>query len=226
GSPYGSLVWIGGPDRPPGARSPSVASLGYPDIPESHGNYGCPMNALRAGLADPSGGPQVWDRDRRDREMPDREIPGREGPDRGWQDLEWQQWRRPGPTAEQRRHDLWLGLGIMLVAVITAVLVNSTGAFTFGEAPSLTEQLIWAVALTAPLIWRRRYPEAVVIVVAALFIAAQARRNGDNLLPSVALFMALYSLGAWGRNRVVARWVRIGVIVAMFGWLAINFGRA
>src|SRR5690606_30655541 len=83
GSPYGSLVWIGGPDRPPGARSPSVASLGYPDIPESHGNYGCPMNALRAGLADPSGGPQVWDRDRRDREMPDREIPGREGPDRG-----------------------------------------------------------------------------------------------------------------------------------------------
>lgn len=138
---------------------------------------------------------------------------------------DWQEWRRPGPTREQRRHDLWLGLTITATAMLSAVLVNSMGAFTFGEAPALGEQLTWAVALTVPLIWRRQFPVAVVLIIGALFIAAQARRNGDNLLPSIALFMAVYALGAWGQNRVVARWVRIGVIAAMFTWLAISFGR-
>lgn len=139
--------------------------------------------------------------------------------------VDWQEWRRPGPTREQRWRDLWLGLAIMAIAMLSAVLVNSLGAFTYGEAPPLPEQLAWAVALTIPLIWRRQFPVVVVLVVGALFIAAQARHNGDNLLPSIALFMALYALGAWGQNRVVARWVRIGVIAAMFTWLAISFGQ-
>ena len=65
------------------------------------------------------------------------------------------------------------------------VLINSMGAFAFGAAPSLTEQFIWGAALPLPLAVRRRFPLAVLIVVGVLFIAAQARQIGDNLVPSI-----------------------------------------
>jgi signal transduction histidine kinase len=124
------------------------------------------------------------------------------------------------------RTDVLLTVAVMAGAAVITVLVNSMGAFVFGEAPSLREQLVWSVALTAPLVLRRRYPVPVLLVVAAIFIAGQARHVGDNLAPSVVLFLAMYSVGAWGRNRVVARWARIGVIVAMFAYLWRNIALA
>jgi signal transduction histidine kinase len=138
------------------------------------------------------------------------------------QEPDWSHWARPRPTGAQQRHDLWLGLAIVAGAIVATVLVNSMGAFVFGDAPSLPEQLLWAVAVTTPLIVRRRFPLAVLLVVGALFIAAQARQTGDNFVPSVALFLAIYNVGAWGRNRRVARWARIVVIAAMFTWLGVG----
>lgn len=38
-----------------------------------------------------------------------------------------------------------------------------------------------------------------------------------------ALFAAIFTLGAWGRDRRLSRRVRVGVIVAMFLWLAISY---
>ncbi|NDL60473.1 sensor histidine kinase [Phytoactinopolyspora mesophila] len=133
--------------------------------------------------------------------------------------VDWEQWSRPGPTRKQQANDVWIGLAVVLGAVVTTLLVNSMGAFIFDGAPSLTEQLAWGIGLTVPLVVRRRFPAAVVLIVAVVFVAAQIRENGDNLIPSIALFFAIYTLGAWGGDRMRARWVRIGVIVAMFCWL-------
>nr|WP_019812571.1 sensor histidine kinase [Saccharomonospora saliphila] len=119
-----------------------------------------------------------------------------------------------------------LGLGVVTGAVAMTVLVNSMGALAFGAAPALAEQFAWAVGITAPLVVRRRYPLAVVLVVGAVFIAAQVRQNGDNLVPSIALFLALYTAGAWGRDRVRARRVRVLVVVAMFAWLTVSLVRS
>lgn len=138
---------------------------------------------------------------------------------------EWSQWRRPGPTRAQRRHDVGIAVIVLLSAFEITVLVNSIGAFTFGRAPDLREQVAWVVALALPLVVRRRYPLAVMVVVSALFIAAQWRQVGDNLVPSAILFLAIFTVGAWERNRVVARWSRIGVIVAMFLWLGFGLVR-
>jgi signal transduction histidine kinase len=138
---------------------------------------------------------------------------------------EWARWVRPLPTAAQRRNDVLTALAVTAGAVVMIVLVNSLGMFTFGSAPSMGEQLLWGVLVTAPLAVRRRYPLAVLLVVGALFIAAQVRQTGDNLVPSIALFMAVYTSGAWERNRTVARWSRIAVIVAMFGWLGVGMTR-
>jgi signal transduction histidine kinase len=138
---------------------------------------------------------------------------------------EWEVWRRPGPAGLWERVDLVLTLAVLAGAVTVTVLINSMGAFVQGSAPSLGEQLAWNVALTAPLLLRRRFPATVALVVAAVFIAGQVRQVGDNLVPAIALFLAIYSLGAWGRSRTVARWVRIGVIVAMFGYIGFNWYR-
>lgn len=137
----------------------------------------------------------------------------------------WNEWRRPGPTPAQQRRDIGIAVLVLLCAVEFTVLVNSIGAFVQGRAPDLREQLAWVLALSVPLVVRRRYPVAVMLVVSALFIAAQWRQLGDNLVPSAILFLAIFTVGAWEQNRLVARWSRIGVIATMFFWLGFSLVR-
>jgi signal transduction histidine kinase len=137
----------------------------------------------------------------------------------------WNEWRRPGPAPAQRRRDIGIAALVLVCAVEFTVLVNSIGAFAFANPPDLREQLAWVLALSAPLAVRRRFPLAVMLVVSVLFIAAQSQRVGDNLVPSAILFLAIFTVGAWERNRVVARWSRVGVIVAMFLWLGFSLVR-
>ncbi|WP_435206424.1 sensor histidine kinase [Micromonospora sp. bgisy143] len=134
-----------------------------------------------------------------------------------------EEWARPGPTAEQRRNDIWIGLGITALALVSLTLARSTGAFLLGPPPSGPEQLFWTVAVTVPLIWRRRWPGATLLVVAVVFVAAQARSAPETQFSAWALFCTLYTVGAWGRNRQLARRLRIGVIAAMFAWLGIYY---
>src|ERR1700741_2158834 len=94
----------------------------------------------------------------------------------------WSRWQRPLPTAAQRRQDVWTGLAVLGASVLVTVLVNSMGAFAFGSAPSLTEQFAWTAAMTAPLVVRTRFPLAVLLAVGVLFIVAQVRQVGDNLV--------------------------------------------
>ncbi|MFL6126527.1 sensor histidine kinase [Actinophytocola sp.] len=136
---------------------------------------------------------------------------------------DWSRWRRPGPTPTERRRDVLVALAVLVGAFCLLVFINSTGTFAFGDAPSLTEQLAWGAALAVPLAVRRTYPLAVMVVVSVLFIGAQVRHIGDNNTPSVALFIVVFTVGAWERNRVVARWSRIGVIALMSGYLGVTF---
>ncbi|MFI6267179.1 sensor histidine kinase [Micromonospora sp. NPDC051006] len=132
-------------------------------------------------------------------------------------------WRRRGPTPEQRRLDLYGGLAITVLALFSLTLTRSTGAFLLGPPPSWPEQILWTVAVTLPLIWRRRFPATTTLVVSAAFIAAQARSAPETQLSSWALFAALYTLGAWGQDRRMARRLRIGVIATMFVWLGVYY---
>ncbi|MFI7521541.1 sensor histidine kinase [Micromonospora globbae] len=133
------------------------------------------------------------------------------------------QWRRPGPTPEQRRLDLYGGLAVTVLALFSLTLTRSTGAFLLGPPPSGPEQVFWTVAGTLPLIWRRRWPAVTALVVSAVFIAAQARSAPETQLSSWALFAALYTLGAWGPDRRLARRLRVGIIVTMFAWLGVYY---
>nr|MDT0659507.1 sensor histidine kinase [Micromonospora sp. DSM 115978] len=133
-------------------------------------------------------------------------------------------WRRPGPTPEQRRTDVVVGVGITAVALLNLTLANSAGIFILGPPPAWPEQVFWTVACTLPLAVRRRWPAAVAVVISAAFIVAQVRHSPEQQVSNGALYAAVYTLGAWGADRRLARWVRIGIIAAMFGWLAIAVG--
>jgi signal transduction histidine kinase len=124
------------------------------------------------------------------------------------------------------RGDIVLTLAAMAGSVSMTVLINSMGLFVLGTPPPLAEQFLWGAAITAPLLVRRRFPATVVLWVAAVFVAGKVRPVGDHFVPALTLFLAVYSLGAWGPNRRVARWVRLGVIVAMLGFLIVNMARA
>jgi signal transduction histidine kinase len=132
-------------------------------------------------------------------------------------------WRRPGPTARQRRADLLIGSAVVAAALLNVILVRSVGSFIFGVRRGVGEMLVWAVAVTVPLLWRRVHPEAVVLVTAVVFIAGQIRGAQENQFASGAIFATIYAVGAWGRDHGRARRVRIAVLGAMFVWLAISW---
>lgn len=135
---------------------------------------------------------------------------------------DWNRWQRPGPTSRQQRQDVALAVGVLLLSAGMTLLTNSMGMFIFGSTPGLPEQLAWIPPMTLPLALRRRYPLTVVLVVGTVFLTAQVRHVGDSIMPSVALFLAIYTAGAWGRHRVRTRWARVAVIAAMFTWLGVG----
>ena len=131
------------------------------------------------------------------------------------------EWQRPGPTPRQRRIDLLIGVLVVAGALLNVILMRSSGVFIFGVTRGAPEQLAWAFAMTFPLIWRRSYPEIVMVITAVIFIGGQVRGVQEIQFASGAIFASIYAAGAWGRDRPRARWLRIGVIGSMFGWLAV-----
>ncbi|WP_448612193.1 sensor histidine kinase [Geodermatophilus sp. URMC 60] len=130
-------------------------------------------------------------------------------------------WGRPGPTRAQRRTDVRVGLALAAATVASFELTRSAGP-VLPTSPGLVEQVAWALAVSLPLCLRRVQPLAVLVVVAAAFIALQARGVLEAFMTSVCLFTALYTAGAWARDRRAANAVRLVVVVSMFAWLVIS----
>ncbi len=125
-------------------------------------------------------------------------------------------WQRPLPEAGWWRSDLWVAIGL---AAATAGSVSlSRAAGVFDESPTWLV-ITWVILLTVPLAVRRRWPEAAAIIVSLTFSVGAMLGVGDVLFGNICLYLSIYSVGAWGRNRVVALWVRGAIILGMFLWL-------
>ncbi|MBU4337279.1 MAG: sensor histidine kinase, partial [Actinobacteria bacterium] len=120
--------------------------------------------------------------------------------------------------------DLWLAAALFVGAVLSMVLWRTTGVRT--DPASGVVSILLLAAVTAPLAWRRRFPSAVLVVVTAAFVVGQVVGVPESLVSNVALFMALYTVGAWDPDRRRALWVRAAVVVIMFGWLMIAIFQA
>jgi signal transduction histidine kinase len=133
------------------------------------------------------------------------------------------EWRRPEPTARQRRADVRIGLAVVAAALLNLVLVRSAGLLIWADPPPVAEQFAWSLAVTVPLIWRRRFPDVVAVLIAVAFIGGQVRGTPEQQIASGAIWAAIYTLGAWGRDRDRVRWLRMSIIASMFGWLAVSW---
>ncbi|WP_084499423.1 sensor histidine kinase [Brevibacterium album] len=129
-------------------------------------------------------------------------------------------WVRPRPGPEVYRHDALCAALLAVGAVTVALLYQRTGLFEEGAGP-------WAWVLgiglsSLPLTFRRRFPVPTAIAVALGFFVSRQMGVPDFLMVDICLFLALYSVGAWERRRRLALWSRIGIIAAMFVWVATN----
>ncbi len=127
---------------------------------------------------------------------------------------------RPAPTARDYRADLILAIVILVGAILSATLSAISGIYG-DEQGSMQLALVYAVVLAAPLAVRRRWPATVAVVIALAYFAAVTLRVPEVYVGNIAMFIALYTVGAWSVDRRRALIVRVAIIVGMFAWLII-----
>jgi signal transduction histidine kinase len=96
----------------------------------------------------------------------------------------------------------------------------------YDDPASGAVSLAWLAGATVPLAWRRRWPSAALLVVTAAFVGAVTMHVPETLFLNIALFTALYTVGAWERTRRRALVVRALVVAGMLVWLVVALFRA
>lgn len=133
--------------------------------------------------------------------------------------VEGVEWVRPRPPRSAYRDDLLLALVLAAGTAMSVVLYRVTG---WGEEVPWWGTALWVAAMTLPLAARRRWPEIVALAASVGMVIALSAEVGEPLFTNIALFIAIYTVGAWGRSRLRANIVRAVIVVGMFGWLFWN----
>ncbi|TQL46741.1 signal transduction histidine kinase [Homoserinimonas aerilata] len=129
-------------------------------------------------------------------------------------------WVRPLPGRSGYRRDAVGALLLVVGSVFTVALYARIG--WYDDPAPLWLTMLAVAGFTIPLAFRRRFPAIVAVVVSLAFFVTGQFAVPEMLISQIALFMAIYSLGAWGRSRRTATVVRIVIIVAMFVWVTAN----
>jgi signal transduction histidine kinase len=128
-------------------------------------------------------------------------------------------WRRRPVTRTGLRTDTVIAAGLLVGTILSLALYTIAGALD--DPAPMWASLIWALFITLPLALRRRWPTAVAIVVSAAFMVGGIGKVPELLFCNIALFLALYTAGAWVDDRRRALFVRVGVTAAMLIWLVV-----
>jgi len=117
-------------------------------------------------------------------------------------------WKRP-----LSKRDRVLDAAIAVLLLGCAVVTIRLTATPSHDGP-LWFTIGWTVGITVPLALRRQYPAAVSIIVTVVFLIGQLSVQPEPLVSQIAPFIALYTVGAWSRNRRRALVVRVSLVVA------------
>jgi signal transduction histidine kinase len=127
-------------------------------------------------------------------------------------------------TTRQRQADLLLA-GVVFVAGIVSAALSSISQVYGDEQAPLWLAVVYLVFAAAPLAMRRVWPAHVAVVVSLAYFVAVTVRIPELYAGNIAMFIALYSVGAWMANRRTAAIVRISIIAGMFIWLIVTMYR-
>lgn len=139
-------------------------------------------------------------------------------------DPDSREWRRSPVDAAQRRGDLAVAAALLVSAVLSMVLTRAVGYVEDAADPALSVALL--AVITLPLALRRVAPVPVMGVVAVAFILIGELRIPEFTIINIALFMAIYTVGAWDPDRRRATIARVVVVAGMGVWLLVSFFRA
>ena len=129
-------------------------------------------------------------------------------------------WVRPRPGRVGYSRDLGLAVFVAVGGGITAALYSRVGIYS--EPAPLWLTVIVILGYSLPLALRRRFPLAVAVVVSAAFFVGGQFLVPEALVINIALFIAIYTLGAWGRDRRAANIARAVITIGMFVWIFAN----
>ncbi|MFG6503836.1 histidine kinase [Microbacterium sp. P05] len=124
------------------------------------------------------------------------------------------------PTRAQSRADLGLAAVVFVGALISATLSAVAGMYGADQA-DMPLTVAYAFVLAVPLALRRRWPATVAVIVSAAYFLAVTLHIPEIYAGNIAMFIALYTVGAWSLDRRRATIVRIGIITGMFLWLVV-----
>ncbi|MFF7682291.1 sensor histidine kinase [Microbacterium sp. NPDC007973] len=121
-------------------------------------------------------------------------------------------------TRTQQRGDVILAVVLFLGGLLSAVLSSVSGIYG-DEQGSLAVAVVYVAVLAVPIAVRRRWPSVTAVVVSVAYFFAVTFRIPELYAGNIAMFIALYTVGAWEPNRRRATIVRVAIIVGMFAWL-------
>lgn len=133
-------------------------------------------------------------------------------------------WVRPPVTRRERLADIALAVALYVGAILAQQLYRVAGVYPEPAGAALTFALLAVTVL--PLSVRRSHPVVAALLVSGGFIAGGTVLVPELLITQIALFLALYSVGAWVSRRSVAIGVRALIIVGMAVWLMIALFQA
>lgn len=131
-------------------------------------------------------------------------------------------WQRPGPTRTDLRADAVGAAALIGLALLVLALLESF-AGAAEDRPRWLGYVMLSVQIL-PLAVRRRWPEAVFVLSCVLYVTVYyvtplaAGQSGSVL----GLYVAVYTLVAWGRSRQVVRLLVALLLMMVMVWVAID----
>ncbi|MGO1745303.1 MAG: sensor histidine kinase, partial [Microbacterium gubbeenense] len=132
---------------------------------------------------------------------------------------------RDAPAPAQRANDLWVGLALFLGAIISVIL-GFFAQLMGSSGLDVKWGLVYAAALSLPFVVRTSYPITVAIVVNVVYVVGMEAGATELYVGQIALFLSMYTVGAWVNDRRRAQLARFAIMAVMAGWLLIATFRA
>lgn len=128
--------------------------------------------------------------------------------------------RRPLSRADWR-FDVLLALVMFVGGLISTALSAVAGFYGEAQQAGMGLALAYVALFSLPLALRRRWPGVIAVIVSLAYFGGVSLQIPEMFAGSIAMFIALYTVGAWSTDRRRARIVRIALIIGMFAWLIV-----
>lgn len=129
-------------------------------------------------------------------------------------------WERPTPPRASLRRDIWAWVLILAISLLYNAGLHSSGIYS--SDPEQTVKSYYVVAaLTLPLMTRRRYPIATLLVATAIFfgMSSFSQLAFSTLSSQLCYFTVLYTAVAWAKNRAML-WIAYALVcLSVFLWI-------